>query len=157
MHPFLFFLPHQGARISHWTSGISQELSHSRMTVWECSPWAPRGERGWSQFMRHFWVHSQDQSLQACYLTHGWVEIPSWSWIYVLVTEPKPKVSVTEPSEAESCFQVYYWDHNWQFSCLFKISLFVHGLNISLPIWSPQLPQRHLCPWMDAKLFGWKI
>ena len=102
--------------------------------------------------MRHFWVHSQDQSLQACYLTHGWVEIPSWSWIYVLVTEPKPKVSVTEPSEAESCFQVYYWDHNWQFSCLFKISLFVHGLNISLPIWSPQLPQRHLCPWMDAKL-----
>lgn len=82
MHLFLLFLPHHGARISHWTSGISQELSHLRITVWECSPWAPRGERGWSQFMRHFWVHSQDQSLQACYLTHRWVEIPSGSWVY---------------------------------------------------------------------------
>lgn len=89
--------------------------------------------------MRHFCVHSQYRGLRACYLTHGWVEAPPGSQAYGAGDRPKPKGPVTEPSEAESCFQVYSWDHSWQVSCLvwaclLKTALLIHGLHQASPL-----------------------
>lgn len=153
----LLFLPHHGARISHWTSGTSQELSHSRITVWKCSPWDPRGEKGWSQFMRHFWVHSQDQSLQACYLTHRWVEIPSGSWVYGAGDRNKAKNVCNWALRGRELFSGVQLGSQLAVQMSSQSFSFHSWTKCFTPHLEPSAPAKHLCPWMDAKLFGWKI
>lgn len=156
MHPFFFFSPITVLNFSLDFWNFTRAFSFKDNCLKVFSMGSQRRRAGAS-----LWDTSGSTAkTKVCKLV-TW-HIGGWRFLLgpgfmVLVTEIKPKMSVTEPSEAESCFQVYSWDHNWQFRCLLKASLFIHGLNVSLPIWSPQLPAKHLCPWMDAKLFGWKI
>lgn len=152
MYPFLLFLLHHGARISHWTSGTSQELSHSRITVWVFSM-DPRGEKAGAKLHEDTGSQAKHQSLQACYLTHRWVEIPFWVLgLWCWWTEIKAKnVCNWSPQEAEELFfRCTAGITNWQFRCLLKASSFHSWTKMfHSPSGALSSHKAPFCPWMD--------